>query len=137
MYYTGIEPFSKKPVNTAKNLNDRRLQRALMQFFKPENDFELSEALIKAIRADLIAGCWVLIPANRRGIRLRPVGSARTRPFGATITIQSLIPRPVRNLVSARRRRWSRTRGIGRDGRPISGRRGEIHTAVRTLDSSE
>ena len=64
MYYTGIEPFSKKPVNTAKNLNDRKLQRALMQFFKPENYFEVREALIKANRADLIGGCEGLIPAN-------------------------------------------------------------------------
>jgi len=64
MYYTGIEPFSKRPVNTAKNLNDRKLQRALMQFFKPENYFEVREALVKANRADLIGGCEGLIPAN-------------------------------------------------------------------------
>ncbi len=62
MYYTGIEPFSKKPVNTAKNLGDRKLQRALMQFFKPENYFTVREALIKAGRADLIGGCEGLIP---------------------------------------------------------------------------
>ena len=64
MYYTGIEPFSKKPLSTAKNLNDRKRQRALMQFFKPENYFEVREALIKAGRADLIGGCEGLIPAN-------------------------------------------------------------------------
>ena len=64
MYYTGIDPFSKKPVNTAKNLNDRKMQRALMQFFKPENYFEVREALIKAGRADLIGGCDGLIPAQ-------------------------------------------------------------------------
>ncbi len=64
MYYTGLDPFSKKPVNTAKNLTDRKMQRALMQFFKPENYFEVREALIKAGRADLIGGCDGLIPAN-------------------------------------------------------------------------
>jgi hypothetical protein len=64
MYYTGIDPFTKKPVNTAKNLGDRKLQRALMQFFKPENYFEVREALIKAGRGDLIGGCDGLIPAN-------------------------------------------------------------------------
>jgi len=32
---TGIDPFTNKPVNTAKNLLDWKLQRALMQFFKP------------------------------------------------------------------------------------------------------
>jgi uncharacterized radical SAM protein YgiQ len=64
MYYTGIDPFTKKPVQTAKNLRDRKLQRALMQFFKPENYFEVREALIQAGRADLIGGCEGLIPAQ-------------------------------------------------------------------------
>jgi hypothetical protein len=64
MYYTGIDPFTNKPVQTAKNLRDRKLQRALMQFFKPENYFEVREALIQAGRSDLIGGCEGLIPAN-------------------------------------------------------------------------
>src|SRR5262245_44526470 len=33
MYYTGIDPFTKKPVYIAKQLKDRKLQRALLQFF--------------------------------------------------------------------------------------------------------
>ena len=64
MFYTGIDPFTKKPVTIAKGLHDRKLQRALMQFFKPENYFEVREALIKAGRGDLIGGCEGLIPAN-------------------------------------------------------------------------
>jgi hypothetical protein len=64
MYHTGIDPFTKKPVQTAKNLRDRKLQRALMQFFKPENYFEVREALVQAGRADLIGGCEGLIPAQ-------------------------------------------------------------------------
>jgi len=62
MYYTGLDPFTKKPVTIAKNLRDRKLQRALMQFFKPENHFEVREALIQAKRTDLIGGCEGLIP---------------------------------------------------------------------------
>jgi radical SAM superfamily enzyme YgiQ (UPF0313 family) len=64
MYYTGIDPFTKKPVTIAKGLNDRKLQRALMQFFKPQNWFEVREALIQAKRTDLIGGCEGLIPPN-------------------------------------------------------------------------
>jgi hypothetical protein len=64
MYYTGLDPFTNKPVQTAKNLRDRKLQRALMQFFKPENYFEVREALIQSGRADLIGGCEGLIPPN-------------------------------------------------------------------------
>jgi len=64
MYYTGIDPFTKKPVTVAKGLRDRKLQRALMQFFKPQNYFEVREALIQAKRTDLIGGCEGLIPAE-------------------------------------------------------------------------
>jgi uncharacterized radical SAM protein YgiQ len=65
MYYTGIDPFSKKPVYIAKTLRDRKLQRALMQFFKPANWFEVNTALREAGRTDLIGeGCDCLIPSN-------------------------------------------------------------------------
>jgi uncharacterized radical SAM protein YgiQ len=64
MYYTGIDPFTNKPVQSAKNLRDRKMQRALMQFFKPENYFAVREALIQAGRSDLIGGCEGLIAAN-------------------------------------------------------------------------
>jgi hypothetical protein len=36
MYYTGQDPFTKQPVYVARDLRNRKLQRALMQFFKPE-----------------------------------------------------------------------------------------------------
>jgi hypothetical protein len=64
MYYTGIDPFTKEEVYVARQLRDRRSQRALMQFFKPENYFEVREALIQAGRQDLIGGCDCLIPAH-------------------------------------------------------------------------
>ena len=62
MYYTGIDPFSGKEVHIARHLRDRKLQRALMQFFKPENYFQVRKALEKAGRQDLIgSGCDCLI----------------------------------------------------------------------------
>jgi len=65
MYYTGLDPFTKEPVHVARNLRDRRLQRALLQFFKPENWFTVREALLQAGRQDLIgSGCDCLIPAQ-------------------------------------------------------------------------
>ena len=64
MYYTGIDPITKKTVNIAKGLNNRKMQRALMQFFKPENYFDVRQALIEAKRQDLIGGCEGLIPAE-------------------------------------------------------------------------
>ena len=41
MYHTGLDPFTKKPVYIAKHLRNRKLQRALLQFFKPDNYFEV------------------------------------------------------------------------------------------------
>lgn len=65
MYYTGVDPLTGKPVHVARGLRDRRLQRSLMQFFKPENWFLVREALQKAGRLDLVGnGCDALIPSN-------------------------------------------------------------------------
>ena len=65
LYHCGIDPFTGEEVYVAKGLRDRKMQRALMQFFKPENYFMVREALMKAGRADLIgSGCDCLIPSN-------------------------------------------------------------------------
>lgn len=62
MYYTGLDPMTMRPVYTAQHLRDRKLQRALLQFFKPENYFEVRRALEQAGRQDLIGdGCDCLI----------------------------------------------------------------------------
>lgn len=62
MYYTGLDPFTMKPVYIARKMRDRKFQRALMQFFKPENYFEVRKALKQAKRTDLIGkGCDCLI----------------------------------------------------------------------------
>jgi uncharacterized radical SAM protein YgiQ len=65
IFHTGIDPFTGQEVYVAKGLRDRKMQRALMQFFKPENYFMVREALLKAGRGDLIgSGCDCLIPAQ-------------------------------------------------------------------------
>jgi hypothetical protein len=74
MYYTGIDPFSGQEVYVARHLRDRKMQRALMQFFKPENHFEVRKALEEVGRTDLIgSGCDALIPAQppREALRAR------------------------------------------------------------------
>jgi uncharacterized protein DUF3362 len=65
MYYTGIDPFTKEAVYVARGLRDRKAQRALMQFFKPDNWFTVREALIEAGRADLTGNdCDCLVPVH-------------------------------------------------------------------------
>jgi uncharacterized radical SAM protein YgiQ len=64
MYYTGVDSFSGEEVYVARGLRDRKMQRALLQFFKPENYFQVREALLQAGRGDLIGGgCDALIPS--------------------------------------------------------------------------
>jgi len=80
MYYTGIDPFSKQEVYVARHLRDRKLQRALLQFFKPENYFEVRKALEEAGRTDLIGqGCDALIPAQppKEALRARQQNANR------------------------------------------------------------
>lgn len=65
MYYTGLDPFTLNEVYIARALKDRKSQRALMQFFKPENYFEVRDALRHVGRSDLIGeGCDCLIPSK-------------------------------------------------------------------------
>ena len=65
MYFTGLDPTTMKPVNTVTRLRDRKVQRALMQFFKPENWFAVNRALKENGRRDLIgSGPECLIPSK-------------------------------------------------------------------------
>ena len=54
MYYTGINPLDMKPVYVATDYHEKQLQRALLQYNRPQNADLVREALIKAGREDLI-----------------------------------------------------------------------------------
>lgn len=54
MFYTELDPYTLEPVYVAKKPEDKALQRALLQYYKPENQRRIIEALIKANRRDLI-----------------------------------------------------------------------------------
>jgi hypothetical protein len=54
MYYTGINPMTNKAVYVTTDYHEKKLQRALLQFRKPENANLVREALHLAGREDLI-----------------------------------------------------------------------------------
>lgn len=63
MYYTEINPLTGEPIYVPKKAHDKAMQRALMQYKRPENYKLVHEALIKANRKDLIGfGPHCLIP---------------------------------------------------------------------------
>jgi uncharacterized radical SAM protein YgiQ len=100
VYWTGLDPYTLTPLPVARALHDRQLQRALLQYWKPENWFLVREALGKAGLAHLASdGPDALIPSQ-----------------------------PPREAVEARRRAAERQDGGGEDdepaGRPASVRPG-------------
>ncbi|MBR7101432.1 MAG: YgiQ family radical SAM protein [Clostridia bacterium] len=54
MYYTGINPLDMKKVYSPDDYREKLMQRALLQYKRPENRNLVREALIKAGREDLI-----------------------------------------------------------------------------------
>ena len=54
MYYTGINPLDMKPVYVATDYHEKQLQRALLQYNRPQNADLVREALTIAGREDLI-----------------------------------------------------------------------------------
>ena len=67
MYYTGRDPFTGEEVHVPDG-REKALQRALLQYKRPENRSKVRDALFAAGRADLIGyGPDCLIPPSRKG----------------------------------------------------------------------
>jgi uncharacterized radical SAM protein YgiQ len=82
MYHTGLDPMTMQPVETVKKLKDREVQRALMQFFKPENWFVVHRALLEAGRKDLIGPgpqCLIKAEPPKEALQARRDGASGRR----------------------------------------------------------
>ncbi|MBE6889601.1 MAG: YgiQ family radical SAM protein [Ruminococcaceae bacterium] len=80
MFYTGLDPYTMEPVFVPRSKEDKAMQRALLQYFKPENKQLVEKALIMAKRRELIGfGKECLItPSERSGTNSR-ANSERSR----------------------------------------------------------
>ncbi|MBR6594292.1 MAG: YgiQ family radical SAM protein [Clostridia bacterium] len=65
MFHTGLDPFTMEKVYVPKSYEEKRLQRALLQSYKPENAPLVRKALEMAHRTDLIG---VLLPHGGKRI---------------------------------------------------------------------
>lgn len=54
MFFTGLDPFTMKEVYVPKTADEKHLQRAMLQYYKPENRNLILNALVKLGREDLI-----------------------------------------------------------------------------------
>ena len=82
MYYTGINPLTMKNVYVATDYHEKQLQRALLQYNRPQNADLVREALTKAGRTDLIGhtpDCLVR-PANAHAPRPTNKDSKKLSP---------------------------------------------------------
>ena len=76
MFYTGLDPYTLKPVYVPRTAAEKAEQRAMLQYFRPENRDKVRAALKKAGRADLIGnGPDCLVPAEAGACR--PVNKAK------------------------------------------------------------
>jgi len=67
MYWTGIDPLTMTPVYTATGLREKKLQKALLLYWNPEQWDLAREALREAGRGDLIGrGPQALVPPESR-----------------------------------------------------------------------
>lgn len=63
MFYTGLDPYTMEPVYVPRTAEEKAMQRALLQYFKPQNRELVEKALRIAKRTDLIGhGKDCLIP---------------------------------------------------------------------------
>ena len=89
MFYTGLDPYTLQPVYVPRTMKEKAHQRALLQYFKPENRQLVLAALKSAKRYDLIGtGKNCLVPPD-------PRDNQRRQPA----------KRPTRHTNSARRKR--------------------------------
>ena len=79
MFHTGINPFDMKKLYVPKTYEEKRLQRALLQSYKPENAPLVRKALETAHRTDLIP---ILLPHGKRSTQKKPDNGKR-KPSGS------------------------------------------------------
>lgn len=63
MYYTGLDPYTLKPVYVAKDSKEKAMQRALLQYYNPKNRQTVLRALKMVHREDLIS---LLLPGSAK-----------------------------------------------------------------------
>lgn len=83
MWYTGIDPMTGEKVYTAKSYEEKLMQRALMQYWLPQNHDIVRKALHIAQREDLIGfDTHCLVRPKKRDGEIRLVGKSGPQPKG-------------------------------------------------------
>lgn len=115
MYYTGIDPMTMKPVYVARSPHEKALQRALLQWKRPEKHALVLEALRKVGRSDLIG--------------YKPECLIRPKPGPAPWELEREEKRKKREQQESRRgKQWQRAGKSNRQKKTADTRHGAVHS---------
>ncbi len=81
MYYTGLDPITMQPIYVARTPAEKAEQRALLQYFKPENREIVLHALKKYGRHDLIGNgkdCLIQESRSPSTMHKKPIAKKKT-----------------------------------------------------------
>lgn len=87
MFYTGLDPYTLEKVYVPKTAQEKAQQRALLQYYRPENRSIVLQALKKAGRTDLIGtGKNCLVAYERK----QPKANEGSKGIKAKKTIRNI-----------------------------------------------
>ena len=92
MYYTGLDPRTMEPVYVPKDPHEKAMQRALMQYRRPQNRALVEEALRKAGRTDLIGFGPECLIRPEHGAEKNAGQSSQNRPKSGRNTREQQMP---------------------------------------------
>lgn len=78
MYYTGLNPYTMEKIFVAKTMEEKAEQRALLQYFLPQNRNIVLKALKKCGRRDLIGTGKNCLVADYKPTNNKPVGKKKS-----------------------------------------------------------
>lgn len=112
MYYTGINPMTEKKVYVTTDYREKQLQRALLQYSKPENANLVREALKKAGREDLIG--------NAPGCLVKQAFGQSGRSMYTPRSSKDPAKRPAKKLERPSKKTSARTKKLRNDTRSLT-----------------
>ena len=80
MFYTGLDPYTLEEVYVPKTAEEKAEQRALLQYYRPENKAFVLSALKKAGRYDLIGRGKNCLVADDSPNPKQPFTQTKTKP---------------------------------------------------------
>jgi hypothetical protein len=72
MYWSGFHPFTMKPIHVARDMEEKRMQKALLRWGDPDNAPLIEQALRRTGR---------LAPGQRMGAGMRPAREGQRPPW--------------------------------------------------------